>query len=111
MDRVIGVRTGLLRSRSPDERDPDSLVYETAIRTLIGNSYGLGDRIDPAMLQLPDDLLRVFVFARQPPALQMTGDSFPDQQGYVLYCVDLPAHGGRAAGAESRALSEEEEAR
>src|SRR5690606_6155909 len=74
VQRVIGLGAGLLRARNPDKPNSDSLVFETALRTLIGNSFGLGDRMDLALLQLPDDLLRVFIYAPQPPALQMTSD-------------------------------------
>lgn len=74
-----------------------SLVYKDALRTLVGNSFGLGDRVDLRMLELPDEIVRVFAYATQPASLQITSNSFPDQRGYVLFCVDLPTAGGPAA--------------
>jgi hypothetical protein len=100
--RIIGLGAGLTGNRSPDTSETETDVYENAMRTLIGNSYGLGDRVDLIKLQRPDNLLRVFVYAKQPQALQMEGDSFLDQQGYVLYCVDLPAQGGRMTPADAQ---------
>lgn len=76
-------------------------VYQLAIRTLVGNSFGLKEHVEIQKLRLPQGMVRVFVFAPQPETLQITGESFPDQSGAVLYSVDLPLNGGPPIPADS----------
>lgn len=72
------------------ERPDGELVFDTVLRTLVGNSYGLTSQAREEALILPPDLVRVFVYVPLPAAFKLTGDDFPDQEGRVLYVVDLP---------------------
>ncbi len=82
-------RTGMLGTGSKDE-EPEDDDFESLTRTLVGNSFGLGNTIDPLQLALGPDVMRMFVYAPMPEAFQASGDTFPDRTGYVLYAVDLP---------------------
>jgi hypothetical protein len=93
LTQLIGLRTGMMTNRPDDTTPSAAKVYEIAMRTLVGNSFGLRERVDLTRLQLPERVVRVFVYAPQPPELQMLDASFPDRQGYVMYCVDLPLAG------------------
>jgi hypothetical protein len=93
MTQFMGLRAGMMTNRPDDSQPADTKVYEVAMRTLVGNSFGLRERVDLTKLQLPAGLVRVFVYAPQPRELQASGGSFPDTRGYVLYCVDLPLAG------------------
>lgn len=65
-------------------------VFDGMQRNLIGNTFGLQSQVRPEDVVLPDDLIRVFVYAPAPQEFNVLGDRFPDQQGFVLYVVDLP---------------------
>lgn len=69
----------------------ETQLYKEMLRTLIGNSFGLGDTIDVTHLVGDDEIVRVFVYAAQPQEFQMDSDLIPDRRGYVLYFADLPA--------------------
>lgn len=73
-------------------------VFEGMQRNLIGNAFGLPSQVRPEDVVLPDDMLRVLVYAPAPQEFNVLGDRFPDQQGFVLYVVDLPASPGPAPG-------------
>ena len=81
-----------------EEASDDQDVYREALRTLVGNTFGLNTVVDPTRLKLEDGIVRLFVYAPLPEALQMTGDAFPDQQGYVLYATDLLTQAQRDSG-------------
>ncbi|MBX3439411.1 MAG: hypothetical protein KF861_18125, partial [Planctomycetaceae bacterium] len=81
-----------LRSRflgTPDE-DKSNDDYGALLKPLIGNSFGLNNTIDPFRLMLEADVLRLFVYAPMTPVFHATEELFPDQEGCVLYSVDLP---------------------
>lgn len=82
------------------EIDEEDLLYDSSMRTLIGNSFGLRNQAAPETLNVPPDLVRVFVYAPLPPEFFVAGRDFPDQTGRVLYVVDLPVAGDASREAE-----------
>jgi hypothetical protein len=109
LTQFVGLRAGMMGKRPADSTQSDSKVYEIAMRTLVGNSFGLRERVDLTRLQLPEGVVRVFVYAPQPTELQTDGASFPDTRGYVMYCVDLPLSGGPSAAGSIEADGEIED--
>jgi hypothetical protein len=83
-------RSGWRAPADKSLRDDEDILFENTLRTLVGNSYGLTNQARPEALVLPQDLVRVFVYVPLPPAFELTGNDFPDQEGRVLYVVDLP---------------------
>ena len=73
----------------PEELAEDEL-FEAMHRSLIGNSFGVGGRVDVESTILPDHLIRVLLYAPMGTEFHARSDAFPDQRGYVLYVVDLP---------------------
>jgi hypothetical protein len=72
-----------------DQRELDQ-VFQGMLRNLIGNSFNLDSQVRPEDVILPDDRVRVFVYAPAPDEFNVLGDRFPDQRGFVLYILDLP---------------------
>jgi hypothetical protein len=72
-----------------DQRELDQ-VFQGMRRNLIGNSFNLQTQVRPEDVVLPDDRIRLFVYAPAPAEFNVLGERFPDQRGFVLYVVDLP---------------------
>jgi hypothetical protein len=105
--------------RGSSEFSSDDEIFDQMIRTLVGNSFGLADKVDLAKLTLPPDIVRIFVYAPQPETFRIEGEAIPDQKGHVMYCVDLSLRGPRvrlrspapsAGAADSPGLSAQPEA-
>jgi hypothetical protein len=80
-----------------DERNRMQIFHGLA-RNLIGNSFRMQSQVHPEDVSLPENVVRVFVYAPAPAAFQVQGERFPDQIGFVMYVVDLPVgpEGGAA---------------
>lgn len=106
--RPLGFR---LTIRGPQWLQPEltPLVeeFEELTRSLIGNSFGLDNTVDPMLMSLPQGMVRLFVYAEMPPEFHTTGDMFPDQFGCVMYVVDLPT--SPSSRVSPRITSESEE--
>lgn len=89
---------GVFRSYGPwydDERPPEQ-VFAGMIEPLIGRELGLNRREDLDRVSLPDDRVRLYVFAPLPDSLRtrrLVEDEKRDfarlQDGRALYCFDL----------------------
>lgn len=70
------------------ERTPEAL-FRRMFSPLIVRSLGIVDQKDLEAYKLPEDRVRVFVYAPMTPEFALKNDAFPVQHGYVLYCVDV----------------------
>ena len=73
-----------------NQLDEEDVMFENMLRMLIGNSYQLRGQSAAELLVLPADLVRIFIYAPMPAEFSVTGEEFQEQQGRVLYVVDLP---------------------
>ena len=85
------------RWRNSDDVRDRMQIFQGLARSLIGNSFRLQSRVHPEDVSLPDNMVRVFVYAPAPTAFNVQGDRFPDQIGFVMYVVDLPASPAEAS--------------
>lgn len=70
--------------QSPDE------AFKTLSQPLLLRSFGLRTGTDFAQFSLPEDRLRLFVYAPMPEAFFADAGAFDSQSGFVLYQLDLP---------------------
>jgi len=64
-------------------------VYRDLLPSLIARALKVYDQDDATKFSLDDDRCRVFVYARSDAAFQLATDELQNQDGYVLYVVDL----------------------
>ncbi len=100
--RVSFYRTGVFGTGRQDD-EPEDEDFESLVRTLIGNSFGMDNTIDPIQLSQEPNVMRMFVYAPMPEAFEAGGDAFPDRFGYALYAVDLPTSPTRRFAAPASA--------
>ncbi|MEZ6051753.1 MAG: hypothetical protein R3C02_10245 [Planctomycetaceae bacterium] len=86
------MRFGLAR-KGPSWLDPEppplTDEYKKLTRSLIGNSFGLNNTVDPLRLALEPNVIRLLIYAEMPAEFHAKGDTFPDQYGCLMYVVDL----------------------
>ncbi len=72
-----------------DERNGEE-IFKDMLRPLLGQSFGLRTTIDPQALMLGPEVVRLLVYTEMTKDLEVVGDQFPDQWGFVLYVIDIP---------------------
>lgn len=80
------------RWTNPDDKCDKDQIFRSLARNLIGNSFRLQSQVRPKDVSLPEDLMRIFIYAPAPKEFAVSGDHFPDQLGYVMYVVDRPVN-------------------
>jgi hypothetical protein len=76
-----------------DDEDLDTqIIFKRMARVLVGNSFGISDEMSPDELKLGEHIVRAFFYAPLTPEFRVQGSDFDDQQGFVLYVVDLPVN-------------------
>ena len=63
--------------------------YQEMFESLVAQSLGLTQSSDFDTLRLPDDRVRLFVYAPMPENHFIQSDFIGKQAGYVLYCLDV----------------------
>lgn len=63
--------------------------YLPLVRTLAGNSFGLRSEIEPRLLKLDQQTVRLFVLTAMTQPFDFETEDFPDQEGAVLFAYDL----------------------
>ena len=82
----------MMRYNNPWDRETVE-DYQSMCMPLIVRSLEIANDEELATFSLPEDRVRVFVYAPLPEELRTLGNDFAGQSGYVLYTVDvfLPA--------------------
>lgn len=79
----VSYRFGFRDDIPQDER------YERLLEPLLAQSLNVQGEQSLASFSLPDDRVRLCVYAPMPDGFYLKNDLFGKQAGYVLYCVDL----------------------
>ena len=72
-----------------DEPATRNELFSRLHHPLIAASLGIFDQSRVSEVSLPDDRVRVFIFALLTGEFFTTGDQFDGNAGYVLYCIDV----------------------
>lgn len=64
--------------------------YERLFHPLLAAVLSIQKVSDLKILWVPPDRIRLLVYAPTPAEFHLQGDAFPRQQGYTLFCYDLP---------------------
>jgi hypothetical protein len=75
--------SGMLRAGRQDD-------LRNHMRQLVGNSLGLNGDMSNESLELPPEILRICVMAPAPREFAPRESPFPDDEGDVLYVIDVP---------------------
>jgi len=67
--------------------------FQCLMRQTVGTTLNLPETAGAADVRLDPSIVRLLIYRPLTKELQFSGDKFPDQQGYVLYVVDLPNPG------------------
>ena len=80
----------------PADDEPESTAerFQTLLYQAVGMTLNLRAGTDPNDVALDPSILRLLIYRPMPDDFRFEGDQLPDQQGYVLYVVDLPIDGG-----------------
>ncbi|MFN0051972.1 MAG: hypothetical protein ACKV0T_07260 [Planctomycetales bacterium] len=71
------------RDGSPDE------LFAWLYTPLVARSAGIGDQRDALDFALPEDRVRLLIYAPMPKELFLQNERFDSQRGYVLYSLDV----------------------
>ena len=69
-------------------------IYLDVFAEVVGNGFPLGPTVFPDSFDLPAGYARVMLYTDLPNELRVSGD-FPDQEGRMLYVIDLPISGAK----------------
>jgi hypothetical protein len=64
-------------------------MFQSLHRPLFARSFGIMSQRDAVQVSVPDDRVRLLVYAPMPASMRVTGEQFGAQQGYVLYTADI----------------------
>ncbi len=70
--------------QTPKER------FNLMFRPLLSRSLNVGREREAEQVQLPTDMVRVFLYAKMPPEFAVQNARLGKQEGEVLYCIDVP---------------------
>jgi hypothetical protein len=70
------------------ERTPEAL-FQRLFSPLVVRSLGIVDQDDLDSYRVPEDRIRLFIYAPMPPEFLLKTDAFSVQRGFVLYSVDV----------------------
>ncbi len=70
--------------QTPKER------FNLMFRPLLSRSLNVGREREAEQVQLPTDMVRVYLYAKMPPEFAVQNGRLGKQEGEVLYCIDLP---------------------
>lgn len=68
-------------------------AFQRLLFQAVGTTLNLRGGITAEEVALDPSLVRLLIYRPMPDEFRFAGDQFPDQQGYVLYVVDVPASG------------------
>lgn len=85
------MRTTDIWGNDLDAETTSTESFQMLMRQAVGATLDLASSTDSADVKLDPSIVRLLIYRPQPAELQFAGDRFPDQQGYVLYVVDLPS--------------------
>lgn len=66
-------------------------LFQMLMQPVTGATLQLSSSATQQDVVLDTSVVRVLIYRPMPPAFLTAGEQFPDQQGYVLYVVDLPS--------------------
>ena len=70
--------------QTPKER------FNLMFRPLLSRSLNVAREREAQQVQLPTDLVRVYLYAKMPPEFAVQNAKLGKQEGEVLYCIDVP---------------------
>jgi hypothetical protein len=65
--------------------------FQVLMRQAVGTTLNLPPSATSIDVKLDPSIVRLLIYRPLPEELRFAGDKFPDQQGYILYVVDLPS--------------------
>jgi hypothetical protein len=67
--------------------------FQMLMHQVVGTTLNLPPSATGEDVKLDPSVVRLMIYRPLPDELRYGGDKFPDQQGYVLYVIDLPSPG------------------
>ena len=64
--------------------------YSLMFRPLLSRSLNVGREREAQQVQLPPDIVRVYLYGKMPPEFTVQNAKLGKQEGEVLYCIDVP---------------------
>ena len=64
--------------------------FTLMFRPLLSRSLNVGREREAQQVQLPPDIVRVYLYAKMPPEFAVQNAKLGKQEGEVLYCIDVP---------------------
>ena len=71
-------------TQTPQER------FNLMMTPLLSRSLNVTRETDAEAVRVSPDLIRVFLYTKTPPEFAVQNSKLGAQQGYVLYCLDVP---------------------
>ena len=76
--------------RYGDQAIPMEQRLEVMFKPLLSRSLNVSREREAEQVQLPADVVRVFLYAKMPAEFAVQNQKLGKQEGQVLYCIDLP---------------------
>jgi hypothetical protein len=73
-----------------DEALTSTQSFQRLLHQTVGTTLNLAPNATAGEFTLDRSIVRLMIYAPLPEAMQLAGDQFPDQRGFVLYVIDLP---------------------